>query len=267
MPYVAPSTVVAGQTYGASAHNVIVNDVIDLNNRLQVVTSSTRPGSPTEGMFIYETDTNKILVYDGAAWDEIHDLDNNGSVSDASLNYSPQSVVTSLPGSPVDGQVIYYQADAANGVIWQLRYRSASSSSYKWEYVGGAPLSSRVLTEQSLGGTVDTWLDLATVGPSITNPLAGDYLIRWGARHAMSTSDTVIGSGVNFGGSAPASNNPGVQWASGVTWRSGWYAASSGEDVRTGLSASTVIKVQYRQAFGNNTASNRYLTVTPIRVG
>lgn len=34
MTYVAPSTVVAGQTYGAAAHNVIVNDVIDLDTRV-----------------------------------------------------------------------------------------------------------------------------------------------------------------------------------------------------------------------------------------
>ena len=34
MTYVAPSTVVAGQTYGAAAHNVIVNDVIDHESRL-----------------------------------------------------------------------------------------------------------------------------------------------------------------------------------------------------------------------------------------
>jgi len=34
MTYVAPSTVVAGQTYGAAAHNVIVNDVIDHETRI-----------------------------------------------------------------------------------------------------------------------------------------------------------------------------------------------------------------------------------------
>jgi hypothetical protein len=33
-----------------------------------VCTSSTRPGSPTEGMAIYETDTDRLLTYDGAAW-------------------------------------------------------------------------------------------------------------------------------------------------------------------------------------------------------
>jgi hypothetical protein len=33
-----------------------------------VVTSSTRPGSPSDGDFIYETDTGYVLWYDGANW-------------------------------------------------------------------------------------------------------------------------------------------------------------------------------------------------------
>lgn len=33
-----------------------------------ICTSATRPGSPFEGQLIYETDTNKYLSYDGAAW-------------------------------------------------------------------------------------------------------------------------------------------------------------------------------------------------------
>ena len=33
-----------------------------------VCTSSTRPTSPYEGQAIYETDTDKMLVYNGSAW-------------------------------------------------------------------------------------------------------------------------------------------------------------------------------------------------------
>jgi hypothetical protein len=33
-----------------------------------VCTSSTRPGSPSEGDLIYETDTDRLLVYSGSAW-------------------------------------------------------------------------------------------------------------------------------------------------------------------------------------------------------
>ena len=40
-----------------------------------VCTSSTRPASPFEGQVIYETDTNRVLVYDGSAWVMIADTD------------------------------------------------------------------------------------------------------------------------------------------------------------------------------------------------
>ena len=33
-----------------------------------VCTSSTRPASPYDGQVIYETDTDKIAVYDASAW-------------------------------------------------------------------------------------------------------------------------------------------------------------------------------------------------------
>jgi hypothetical protein len=33
-----------------------------------VCTSTTRPAEPYEGMMIYETDTNRVLVWDNAAW-------------------------------------------------------------------------------------------------------------------------------------------------------------------------------------------------------
>lgn len=33
-----------------------------------VVTSSNRPANPFDGMMIYETDTDKVLVYDGTNW-------------------------------------------------------------------------------------------------------------------------------------------------------------------------------------------------------
>ena len=40
MTYVAPTTVVAGDTYSAAQHNVIVNDVIDHESRIVAVSSS-----------------------------------------------------------------------------------------------------------------------------------------------------------------------------------------------------------------------------------
>lgn len=48
--------------------------ILKANVQDQVITqctSSTRPGSPVEGMCIFETDTDRIMVYDGAAWDYV----------------------------------------------------------------------------------------------------------------------------------------------------------------------------------------------------
>lgn len=43
MPYVAPSTVSTLQTYGSAAHNIIVNDVIDHESRINTVVNTQYP--------------------------------------------------------------------------------------------------------------------------------------------------------------------------------------------------------------------------------
>lgn len=44
------------------------NDEYLYNRGPYICTSATRPGSPFEGQQIFETDTNKTLIYDGANW-------------------------------------------------------------------------------------------------------------------------------------------------------------------------------------------------------
>lgn len=56
-------TFVAGATLTAAE----VNDYL-MKQAVIVATSGTRPASPVEGMTIYETDTDKLLTYDGATW-------------------------------------------------------------------------------------------------------------------------------------------------------------------------------------------------------
>ena len=50
---------------------------------LNTVTSSTRPASPTAGEAYFETDTNKIVVYNGTTWTEIVSDGTLGSYSNA----------------------------------------------------------------------------------------------------------------------------------------------------------------------------------------
>lgn len=92
--------------------------------------------------------------------------------TDEAPTFTPPAFVTSLPASPVDGQEVYYLADATTGVVWHLRYRAASSSSYKWEFVGGPPLHSANFSGAH-NSSQNYYIDS---GISLTVPLAGEYL-------------------------------------------------------------------------------------------
>jgi hypothetical protein len=180
-------------------------------------------------------------------------------------------IVTQLPSQATVGDQVIYAADATNGVYWHLSYDGLGT--YPWKFIGGSALASTVLTEQSLGATAVTYIDLSTVGPQITAPLAGDYKIEWGANAVINATVTVVsGMGIKFGSaSAPADANPGTRWVAHI----GQAAVSGGAsragisniDVATGVAASTLIKAQYYQNNGSTTSfGNRRLVVTPVRV-
>lgn len=168
-------------------------------------------------------------------------------------------LVSVLPSSPVDGQVVYFQntAMAASGVVWTLRYRVASSSSHKWEFVGGAAIFSEVLTGQTTSSA--SFIDLATAGPSLTVPLTGDYDAEFGARILNAASGLGV-AGLKVG-VAEAGN--GAEVSAG--------AASGANVLRalrlTGLAAAEVLKLQYKTTSTSSEFIQRFLYVRPVRVG
>src|SRR5262245_9498436 len=90
-------------------------------------------------------------------------------------NSGRASYGTTPPASPADGDEWILPADATNGVMWQFRYRAASASAYKWEFIGGPPLVIYIVTTETTT-TTGAWVDLTTVGPAFTAPRGGDYL-------------------------------------------------------------------------------------------
>ena len=81
------------------------------------------------------------------------------------------------PGSPLDGDEWICPADATNGVMWKFRYRAASSSAYKWEFVGGAPLQAADDTTSARSSATLGDPTTGTIGPSVTVSRAGDYSV------------------------------------------------------------------------------------------
>lgn len=163
---------------------------------------------------------------------------------------------TTLPTSPVNGQDYYYVADATNGVVWHLKYRSASASSYKWEFVGGPPLRAYVATAEGTASL--TYVALATAGPSVTVPLAGDYDVSIGSVSTNTGANTNLhGFDVGATGAADAESCRGNQQQT-----SGSFVVR-----KTALAASTALVSKYRTTGGTGTWEKRWMEVLPVRVG
>lgn len=78
-----------------------------------------------------------------------------------------------IPDPIPDNFAVCYIADAAAGVLWNLRYNAGSVSPYKWEIDGGSPVSKLqigdFITQTNLTYTTDG------NSPSFVLPFSGDY--------------------------------------------------------------------------------------------
>lgn len=117
-------------------------------------------------------------------------LDVLGGFTAAGVAVRPCPVVSTLPTvGLVDGQEVYYQsaAMATDGIAWHLRYRSASASAYKWEYVGGSALRAVASGGASSTSATDA---LWSNGPLLTIPLTGVYEVNFGFVGMVDSSTT-----------------------------------------------------------------------------
>lgn len=175
--------------------------------------------------------------------------------------------VTSLPGAPYDGQVINYLADATNGIVWRLRYRSTAPAPYRWEFIGGSQLLAEVLPGVNLSGPASgsNYMDIpGSPGPTLTMPLAGDYELEFGATVTWVSGVTPVGMavGVARGATAPVTGGETyLQPMSGLAlpaYRTTRVAVSAAQLVLTErywLSAATTVQLQ-----------TRVLRARPVRV-
>lgn len=176
--------------------------------------------------------------------------------------FVPGSVAGSFPPLPADGDEVTYIADSTNGVAWRFKYRAASSSPYKWEFIGGAWFENEVNTEETIAAPTGSYQDITggTVGPSITCPLEGDYdVVLEAAIHAPSGSPVPAAS-IKIGASAPSINDA-------IYNNNGLYASVARTRRKPALPANTVLLMQYIAPTGSAaTFAHRFLKGVPVRV-
>jgi hypothetical protein len=173
-------------------------------------------------------------------------------------------LVTSLPSNAIDGQEVRYLADNTNGIIWNLRYRAGSPSSYKWEFIGGSPLfASYRMGETPDATTSSSYVDLG--GPSLTAPLAGDYdVIITGNYYAGAATGAALMS-ANFGG-ATTLDDDGILFAQAAQYSH----QESRKKIRklNTITSGMIVGTRYR-TYSGSTQSNfrrRTIELIPIRV-
>jgi hypothetical protein len=174
------------------------------------------------------------------------------------------ALVSSLPGSPSDGQTIYYQsaAMASLGVVWTFRYRTGGGT-YKWEFVGGAPLYVQFATSRTT--TSGSYVAL-TDAVEVTNPLAGDYLIEHGAEMGYTSGGPGIARSqatIKLGSAAAAD----AESISSHGSAAGMTFSVSRAMYRT-LASSMTLAQQYKSPGGVTvTVLNRWVQIRPVAVG
>ena len=164
-------------------------------------------------------------------------------------------LLTSLPTTAVDTDEIRFLADAAAGVVWHLKYDAATA---RWRYLGGPPLFAEIATSES--STSGTYAALATAGPSIVLPLAGDYDVEIGCRVLSTTNAAEAHMSYDIGATA-ASDADHVMQRQPDGVNSAVFTGSR-KRRKTGLAAVT-LTAKYR---GTSTFANRWMSATPVRL-
>jgi hypothetical protein len=170
--------------------------------------------------------------------------------------------VTTLPASPYDGQKVALLSDPSNAAapIWEFRYRAASTSVYKWEFVGGGALQNDDVT--GAGQTGQTWV---TGNTPLTVPRAGDYMVEAtgqmavisGLGHSAELSVGTVAGGPLGNIRAIVIPNDTVAWT-----------PVSLIDRFDGVAAGAVLTTLVRCGSAGQTISSQHrsLKVTPLRV-
>lgn len=151
--------------------------------KLDLITSSTRPASPAAGKAYFETDTNKIIVWDGSAWTEI--VSDNAPVSFANA-YS-----VDFDGTNDYGQSSYIASSSATALSYSFWMKSSNTTSAMTlgvsDATGGTTKSFRLLTHPT---SKNYFLIISDgsgnyVNTSLPSSITGDYNTRDDLWHHM----------------------------------------------------------------------------------
>jgi len=247
---------------GSTARAIIAGDQVAASITAKTITD-------IETMLVYNGDyaagnyvDGQIVVYNGIAYLCTSPTNTApggwpGGITPAN---PPLTTVygTSLPASPYDGQEAILVDSVTNPTYqWRFRYNLGSTSAYKWEFIGGAPVVVSDATAQGVpNGSWGVWS-----APIFAVPRPGEYNVTFAHQIYNSAGTVQIYYGVSISGAAPSTAVLGAVGFANI--EAGWtipdspLTLSAGQDLRTGTYAVGATTV---------TARGRTLSVRPKRV-
>lgn len=147
----------------------------------------------------------------------------------------------------------------SNLIYWSFRCASNSSPQYLWAFVGGAPLTdSGLLGRETTTST--TYANLATVGPDVTVPLDGWYLITVGATFDTTGRSTLM-SWENVTRGTVATDNK----AAGGSAALSTELFAMERTTLSGADRNNVIRGKYRVTGGTGGYDQRNISLLPLQ--
>lgn len=177
------------------------------------------------------------------------------------------TIVTSLPGSPTDGEEVYVQtaAMATANIMWHAKYRTAIG---KWEVLGNTSLYSGGASLDVAPGGDGVWTELSTANASLTIPVAGLYDVHFGASAQENVGGAVSGDlflSLYKNGASVTS-----QVESWARLTSGYDKATLRNVARLTFAANDVIRPRGNVTAGswnNYRWKSAFVYATPVRLG
>ena len=134
-----------------------------------VCTSSTRPASPYDGQVIYETDTDKTLVYNGSGWVQLSTGTANFPglelVKTQTIGSAVSSVTVSDVFSSTYDNYLMVLSGGAGSTAQNLNLTLGSTSSgYYWSAILRQYTTSTVTADQGANGSIFAYAGRGTTG-------------------------------------------------------------------------------------------------------
>jgi len=169
------------------------SDIIDANIGWVICTSSTRPGSPWDGMGIYETDTDRFYVRAESAWNQIVGV--TGSILNAGVKFSRAAAGDDIVNSKVTGDTQdRLVVDTDGAMLWGSGSATGDTKLYR-------SAADTLKTDDSMivAGS------LSVTGPLITTPAGGNVNAKAGVQTVVANTTTLTAlATMTFPASEPA---------------------------------------------------------------